>query len=106
MSPRLPRRTRGEPVSPPEPGAQQLGGDQEGHSEPAEPESTELATGAEKHEHEPTDEPATASAPPVAPVVVPRWIQLVVLPLALLGLWALARAAGSVVIIVMVASVT
>jgi predicted PurR-regulated permease PerM len=106
MSPRLPRRTRGEPVSPPEQGAQQLGRDQEGHSEPAEPEATELATGTDEHEYEPTDEPATAAAPPVGPVVVPRWIQLVVLPLALLGLWALARAAGSVVLIVMVASVT
>ena len=39
------------------------------------------------------------------PVVVPRWIQLVVLPLALLGLWALARAAGTVLLILMVASV-
>jgi predicted PurR-regulated permease PerM len=106
MSPRLPRRTRGEPVSPPEPGAQQLGGDQEGHSQPAEPEATELATGTDEQVYGPTEEPATASAPPVAPVVVPRWIQLVVLPLVLLGLWALARAAGSVVLIVMVASVT
>ncbi len=40
----------------------------------------------------------------VAPVVVPRWIQLVLLPLALLGLWALARASGSVLIILIVAS--
>ena len=38
-------------------------------------------------------------------MVVPRWVQLVVLPLALLGLWALARAAGSVLLILMVASV-
>jgi len=41
----------------------------------------------------------------VSPVVVPRWIQLVVLPLALLGLWALARAAGSVLLILTVAGV-
>jgi len=34
-----------------------------------------------------------------SPVVVPRWVQLVVLPLALLGLWALARAAGPVLLI-------
>ena len=122
MSPRLPRRTRGEPVSPPEQGAQRLGRDQEGHSEPAEPEAAEFATGTDEHEYEPTGElddsrhateppdpgsaePVTAAAPPVPPVVVPRWIQLVVLPLALLGLWALARAAGSVVLILMVASV-
>ncbi len=124
MSPRLPRRTRGEPVSPPEPGAQQLGEDQDGHSEPLEPLATEVATGADEHEHayEPTDNPraspdagddpdpssagpATAAVPPIPPVVVPRWIQLVVLPLALLGLWALARAAGSVLLVLMVASV-
>ncbi len=40
----------------------------------------------------------------MAPVVVPRWVQMVLLPLALLGLWALARAVGSVVLIVTVAS--
>ena len=39
----------------------------------------------------------------VAPVVVPRWIQLVVLPLALLGLWAVARAAGPVLLLFIVA---
>jgi predicted PurR-regulated permease PerM len=42
---------------------------------------------------------------PVAPVVVPRWIQLVVLPLALLGLWALARASGTVLLVLVIASV-
>jgi predicted PurR-regulated permease PerM len=41
---------------------------------------------------------------PLPPVVVPRWIQLVVLPLALLALWALARAAGTVVLILLAAS--
>ena len=40
---------------------------------------------------------------PVAPVVVPRWVQIVLLPLAILGLWALARAAGSVLVIFVVA---
>jgi predicted PurR-regulated permease PerM len=39
----------------------------------------------------------------IAPVVVPRWIQLVVLPLALLGAWALARAAGPVLLVFIVA---
>jgi predicted PurR-regulated permease PerM len=38
-------------------------------------------------------------------VVVPRWIQLVVLPLALLALWALARATSTVVLVFLVASV-
>src|SRR5205085_3609683 len=42
---------------------------------------------------------------PVPPVVVPRWVQLVVLPVALLGLWALARAAGTVLLILIIASV-
>lgn len=42
---------------------------------------------------------------PVQPVVVPRWIQLVAVPLALLALWALARAAGTVLLIFIVAGV-
>jgi predicted PurR-regulated permease PerM len=63
----------------------------------------------------PVDDEATAEHPEstaggealrtVAPVVVPRWIQLVMLPLALLALWALARAAGSVLLILVVAVV-
>src|SRR3954454_4826113 len=45
------------------------------------------------------------AAPParVEPVMVPRWIQLVVLPLALLGAWALARAVGPVLLLFIVA---
>jgi predicted PurR-regulated permease PerM len=54
-------------------------------------------------------EPDAADLPsparPVAPVVVPRWVQLVLLPLALLGLWALARAAGTVLLVLIIASV-
>jgi predicted PurR-regulated permease PerM len=42
---------------------------------------------------------------PVAPVIVPRWVQMVMLPISLLGLWALARAAGTVLLILIVASV-
>jgi predicted PurR-regulated permease PerM len=38
-------------------------------------------------------------------MVVPRWIQLVTLPLLLLGVWALARAAGVVLLIFIVAGV-
>jgi predicted PurR-regulated permease PerM len=49
-------------------------------------------------------EPApTASGPPK--VMVPRWIQLVALPLLVLGLWAVARAAGPVLLIFAVAGV-
>jgi predicted PurR-regulated permease PerM len=43
---------------------------------------------------------------PVRPVVVPRWIQLVLLPIGLLALWALARASGPVLLIFIFASVT
>ena len=47
-----------------------------------------------------------AGAPPPAPkVVVPRWIQLVSLPLLALALWAVARASGPVLLIFMVAGV-
>jgi predicted PurR-regulated permease PerM len=42
---------------------------------------------------------------PAALVVVPRWIQLVLLPVSLLALWALARAAGSVLLVLIVAAV-
>lgn len=49
--------------------------------------------------------PLTPVATPVAPAVVPRWVQLVLLPIGLLGLWALARAAGSVLLILIVAGV-
>jgi predicted PurR-regulated permease PerM len=46
-----------------------------------------------------------SAAPPanVEPVVVPRWIQLVMLPLLLLGAWALARAAGPVLLVFIIA---
>jgi predicted PurR-regulated permease PerM len=54
--------------------------------------------------HGPPELELTPVASPVAPVVVPRWVQLVLLPLALLGLWALARASGSVLLILIVAS--
>ena len=42
---------------------------------------------------------------PVEPprVIVPRWVQLVLLPISLLALWALARAAGKVLLIFVVA---
>ena len=48
-------------------------------------------------------ESGPAAEPPR--VEVPRWVQLVVLPLALLALWALARAAGRVLLIFIVAAV-
>ena len=56
-----------------------------------------------EHEHEPTD-PALAAAADPPRVVVPRWVQLVLLPLALLALWALAKAAGKVLVIFIIAA--
>ncbi|HEV2812528.1 MAG TPA: AI-2E family transporter, partial [Solirubrobacteraceae bacterium] len=52
--------------------------------------------------------PAPPVPPPQVPstVVVPRWVQLVTLPVLLLGLWALARAAGVVLLVFIVAAVT
>src|SRR3954453_2169768 len=43
--------------------------------------------------------------PHVPPVVVPRWDQLVMLPVGILALWALARAVGTVLLIFIVAGV-
>jgi predicted PurR-regulated permease PerM len=44
--------------------------------------------------------------PPEPPrAVVPRWVQLVLLPLSVLALWALAKAAGKVLVIFIVAAV-
>jgi len=40
-----------------------------------------------------------------APLVVPRWVQLVTLPVGILALWALARAAGTVLLVFIVAAV-
>src|SRR2546421_7226270 len=50
-----------------------------------------------------TPAPADAGSP-APPVVVPKWVQLVLLPLAVLGLWALARASGPVLLILTAAS--
>jgi predicted PurR-regulated permease PerM len=62
--------------------------------------------GSEEH---PEPRGATAPAPgarPVAvpPVVVPRWVQLVILPLALLAGWAVLNAAGPIVLIFTIAA--
>ena len=82
-----PETTRGEHEQPTAPAAA-------GHEPPA-------ATPGE-HEQELTNsEPSPAREP--ARVVVPRWIQLVLLPLALLAVWALARAAGKVLVLFIVA---
>jgi predicted PurR-regulated permease PerM len=59
-----------------------------------------------EHERELTDSPTVPASTPVPEpprVIVPRWVQLVLLPLALLALWALAKAAGKVLVIFIVA---
>ena len=47
----------------------------------------------------------SGDSPQVPPVVVPRWVQLVMLPVAILALWALARAAGTVLLVFLAAAV-
>jgi putative heme transporter len=54
------------------------------------------------------EERALTDSPPVRPtepprVVVPRWVQLVALPLAVLAAWALAKAAGKVLLLFIIA---
>ncbi len=87
MSLRFPRRSGGVPPSAVE-GGERAGADALG--EPPDPADRVGAT---------SDSPL-----PPPPVVVPRWVQLVVLPLAVLGLWALARASGTVLLILLAAS--
>jgi predicted PurR-regulated permease PerM len=111
MRPRLPRRSRGEPD--PENGAQQTREDGQSDDGPPEPKASEFAVGADPRDYEgerpggedPEEIAEEPTTPPVPPVVIPRWVQLVLLPLGILGLWALARAAGTVLLILLVASV-
>jgi predicted PurR-regulated permease PerM len=112
---RLPRRSRGEPD--PENGAQQTRENGRSDDGPPEPEASEFAVGDDPRDYEgvregerpggedPDELAEEPTTPTVPPVVIPRWIQLVLLPLGILGLWALARAAGTVLLILMVASV-
>lgn len=51
------------------------------------------------------DEPPPEPPAPPAPVVIPRGIQLVLLTVALFGLWGVARAAGTVLLIFLIAGV-
>jgi predicted PurR-regulated permease PerM len=67
-------------------------------------EQTPEAAPPRKHERELTVATANGGGEPPR-VLVPRWVQLVLLPLTLLALWALARAAGKVLVIFVVAAV-
>jgi predicted PurR-regulated permease PerM len=66
-------------------------------------ERTTESTPPQPQERELVDSPEAAPVEPPR-VVVPRWVQLVLLPLALLAAWALARAAGKVLLIFVVAA--
>jgi predicted PurR-regulated permease PerM len=57
----------------------------------------------EAEERELVDSATPAGSEPPR-VVVARWVQLVLLPMAVLGMWALARAAGKVLVIFIVAA--
>jgi predicted PurR-regulated permease PerM len=76
------------------------------HDEPTtpEPQPTEPDTAVLEPVRPAEDEPL-AGPRPAPPVVVARWVQLVSLPLILVMLWALARAAGNVLLIFMAAGV-
>ncbi len=55
-----------------------------------------------------TRPPVEQPPPPpalTAKTIVPRWIQLVLLPLAILGTWALARASGAIMLVLIFAAV-
>ncbi|MGH2862880.1 MAG: AI-2E family transporter [Solirubrobacteraceae bacterium] len=56
-------------------------------------------------EEESGSEPQTLPQQLVQPVMVPRWVQMVLLPLALLGLWELGHAMGTVLVVVVAAVV-
>jgi predicted PurR-regulated permease PerM len=66
------------------------------------PDTTPRAQPPTGAEHELVPGSQAASGEPQR-VVVPRWVQLVLLPISLLALWALARAAGKVLLVFVVA---
>src|ERR1700691_4010915 len=73
-------------------------------SPPVAPDPEKSPQDAQQAEEGPERSVEPKKHPNVPPVVVPRWVQLVVLPLGILGLWELARASGSVLLILVVAS--
>jgi predicted PurR-regulated permease PerM len=67
--------------------------------------NTPDAAPPDKEERVLADSPKSASGAQPPRVVVARWVQLVLLPLAVLAVWALAKAAGKVLLIFVVAAV-
>ncbi len=66
-------------------------------------EKAPAAAPPDAEERELADAEAATAPPQTARVVVPRWMQLVLLPLAVLALWLLARAAGKVLLLFIIA---
>jgi predicted PurR-regulated permease PerM len=94
------------PEGEPDPEAVEAGGPVDEEPEAGEEHRTAdgpHAAGGEGRGPATTQARLTPTPHPAPPVVVPRWVQIVVLPLALLGVWALARASGSVLLILIVA---
>jgi predicted PurR-regulated permease PerM len=74
--------------------------EQTGSASEAQPPTQAERELVEDGEQTPAVEPSAAEAPRV---LVPRWVQLVMLPISLLALWALARAAGKVLLVFVIA---
>jgi predicted PurR-regulated permease PerM len=77
----------------------------EGYPQRLEADVTEEEQAPQHQPAEVSEAPPTVRAQLAQPVVVPRWIQLVLLPLGVLGLWALVQAAGPVIVIFLIAAV-
>ncbi|HTU77477.1 MAG TPA: AI-2E family transporter [Solirubrobacteraceae bacterium] len=93
------------PAAPPSAGGREPGAEQAGREAPADTATPTPAAPPSAGGREPGDEQAGREPPAEhALAVVPRWVQLVVLPLALLAIWTLAEAAGKVLVIFIVAS--
>ena len=65
----------------------------------------DLETASEQPEMADEQRARTLPEQLVAPVMVPRWLQMVLLPLALLGLWELGHAIGTVMVVLVGAAV-
>ncbi|HTW12433.1 MAG TPA: AI-2E family transporter [Solirubrobacteraceae bacterium] len=80
---------------------------EETESPPDDPatEASETSDGGDRPESFEEEVEESLEQPAWEPVLVPRWIQLVLLPLALIGLFELCKAAGSVFVVLLAASV-
>lgn len=106
MSWRFPRRSGGAPSTVGE-GGERVGADTLGDGPDAlreRPDHLDEATDPADRAPSASESRLGTAGVPRPPVVVSRWVQLVVLPLAVLGLWELARATGTVLLILLGAS--